>query len=279
MAPFPRATHTGMLEFSDMRISCSVLENGARILNTTNMYAAFGRKKGGKSKLPSTFNPIVPKNLVQYVADAREKGLFDSIQYVSVRGKQSEGFKAEIIVAVCEAYLKARDESALLSSQQHLAQLSEIIVRSLAKTGIIALVDEATGYQYDREKDALQKILKQYILEDFLPWQARFPREYYRQLFRLYGLNYNPYSVKRPQYLGGFTNKYVYGKLPPGVLDELRKKNPERKVRHHQFLTPDTGIAHLDKHLNKLVTVMQLSKNLSTFEANFDQVFDKSGAI
>ena len=37
------------------------------------------------------------------------------------------------------------------------------IIRSVAKVGIVALVDEATGYQYEREKDELQKILKAYL--------------------------------------------------------------------------------------------------------------------
>lgn len=41
---------------------------------------------------------------------------------------------------------------------------ANIIIRSVAKVGIVALVDEVTGYQYEREKDELQKILKAYIL-------------------------------------------------------------------------------------------------------------------
>lgn len=42
-------------------------------------------------------------------------------------------------------------------------------MRVFARVGITALVDEATGYQYDREKNELQKILKAYIAEDLLP--------------------------------------------------------------------------------------------------------------
>ena len=44
--------------------------------------------------------------------------------------------------------------------QLETAQQAEIIMRGLAHIGIIALVDEATGYQRDRASDALSKILE-----------------------------------------------------------------------------------------------------------------------
>jgi hypothetical protein len=37
------------------------------------------------------------------------------------------------------------------------------LLRGFARVGIIALVDEATGFQRDRTKDALSKILEAYI--------------------------------------------------------------------------------------------------------------------
>mgnify|MGYP003561277120 CR=1 FL=1 len=52
-------------------------------------------------------------------------------------------------------------------------------MRAFARVGITALVDEATGYQYERENDELQKILKAYISEELLPWQKRFPDIFY----------------------------------------------------------------------------------------------------
>jgi len=52
--------------------------------------------------------------------------------------------------------------------QKIIADQCEILVRSFAKVGIIALVDEATGYQYEREKAELQVILKTYISEEIL---------------------------------------------------------------------------------------------------------------
>jgi hypothetical protein len=47
-----------------------------------------------------------------------------------------------------------------------------------ARVGIIALVDEATGYQEVRDHEALQEILKRYISEELLVWVRTFPMEF-----------------------------------------------------------------------------------------------------
>jgi len=60
---------------------------------------------------------------------------------------------------VCEVYLEARKANALLPSQKHIAERAEILIRGLATVGIIALIDEATGYQQLREERALATIL------------------------------------------------------------------------------------------------------------------------
>jgi len=46
------------------------------------------------------------------------------------------------------------------------------------------------------------------------------------KLFRLKNLPYPPISAKRPSYIGHWTNDIVYDRLAPGVLSDLRKKNP-----------------------------------------------------
>ena len=64
----------------------------------------------------------------------------------------------------------------LKANQERLARMAEIIVRSCAKVGIEALVDEATGYQQVREKRALQIKLQAFIAEEMQEWVKTFPR-------------------------------------------------------------------------------------------------------
>jgi len=274
-----QATHKGILDIAGSEVACAVLSNGKRIISQTSLFSAFDRPRKGEKRQEGLPSIIGASNLVTYVTDeVREKCL--PIHYIHTNGTLASGYDAELIPIVCELYLKANDEKALVESQQKIVLRATAIIRALAKVGITALIDEATGYQYDREKDELQRILRAYIAEDFLKWQARFPRKYYQELFRLFNWEYDPHSLKRPQYLGKFTNEYVYKQLPPGVLEELKNKNPKnmngnRRHRHHQHLTPEVGLPHLDRHLTKLITVMELSDNVDTFKKNYQRVFNK----
>ncbi len=272
------ATYRGYVKIGNVEIPCAVLENGKRVISQTGLFQCFERPRKGEVRQEGLPSILGAKNLLPFVTDdVREKCVV--IPFLHSNGKIAYGYDAELIPLVCEVYLKAQDEPDVLHATQiKIAAVSQIIIRSLAKLGIIALIDEATGAQYDREKDALQKILSAYISEDFLKWQSRFPRKYYQELFRLYKLKYDPISLKRPQFIGKFTNKYVYKMMPPGILEELQKRNPitekgTRSRKHHQLLTEEIGITHLERHVTKLVTVMELSESPRDFDNKFQKVF------
>ncbi|MGM0826571.1 MAG: P63C domain-containing protein [Pseudomonadota bacterium] len=270
-------THKGDLLIAEKSISCAVLSNGKRIITQTALFDAFDRPRKGEKRIEGLPSIVGAKNLIPFVSDElREKA--EPIHYYLQNGNVASGYDAELIPLVCELYLIAHDYEALIDSQEKMVVQANTLIRSLAKVGITALIDEATGYQYDRENNALQELLKAYISEDFLKWQARFPRKYYQELYRLYGWDYNPLSMKHPQYLGKFTNEYVYDHLPEGVLAELKAKNPRnengnRVKKHHQFLTGDIGVPHLERHITKLITIMELSDGVDDFKDNFNRVF------
>ena len=234
------------------------------------------------SKLEKDLPSIIgAKNLLPYVTEELRESC-KAIHYFDSKGKIDVGYDAILIPLVCNLYLDAEQENSrvLVPSQYKVVERAKILVRSLAKVGITALIDEATGYQYDREKDELQKLLSKYIAEEFLPWTSRFPKEYYEEIFRLYGWEYNPLSLARTPFIGKFTNEYVYKEMSPEVLEELKKANPvkengRRRRKHHQYLTRQIGIPHLKQHLTKLITVMQLSENIDYFKKNFKRAFKK----
>lgn len=167
--------------------------------------------------------------------------------------------------------------------QLNKAQNAEILMRGLAHIGIIALIDEATGYQADRNEAELQKLLSLYLSEERLKWAKVFPDEYYRQLFRLKGWSYNPVDVRRPKVVGQITNTIVYKKLPPGVMEELKRLNPvknkktyRREATFHQHLSNDIGQQDLRDHLLQLIAVMRLSPNWGAFKRNFARAFPEN---
>jgi hypothetical protein len=156
---------------------------------------------------------------------------------------------------VAEQLGNARSAGGVLKpSQVHIAAKAELIIRGLAHVGIIALVDEATGYQDDRDRRALAKILEAFVQKELKPWVHTFPADYYRELYRLRGLAYPPKGNKMPRYFGVLTNNIVYERLAPGVLAELRRITPRDdkgrlKDHLHRRLTDDVGHPKLLQHL------------------------------
>jgi len=278
MTKLPKATHQGVLRIGDTEMPCFNLEDGKRVISGRGMTTAIGMRGRGQGVTRivthSTIKPFINKDL--------DLAIQNPIYFVgssSRKKKPSAGYEATILHDLCQAILDARDAGVLKTEQeQRYARYCEILVRSFAKVGIIALVDEATGYQFERDRYELEKILEAYIAKELLPWTKRFPDEFYRQLFRLRGWQYSPLSVKRPKDVGKLTNQLIYQKLPKGILKELRKKNPTiepgyRRHKHHQFLTGDIGNPHLERHIASVTTLMRASASWRNFERLFQRAF------
>lgn len=69
----------------------------------------------------------------------------------------------------------------------HIASQAEILMRGFARVGIVALIDEVTGYQRDRKRDALAAILEKYIAKEMRPWLKTFQLEFLKS-FAAYGV-------------------------------------------------------------------------------------------
>ena len=289
----PKVTHRGELAIGDQKIPCAVLDNGKRVISETGLsHALLGSRSGAsrrqKKQQESEGSPIpvflAPTNLKPFITSELVSGPLTPITYQD-KGRIIYGFEATLLPTVCDIWLKAREAGALQKQQLDKAQNAEVLMRGLAQVGIIALIDEATGYQAERDKDDLQKFLAMYLSEERLKWAKMFPDEYYRQLFRLKGWTYSPLSVKRPKLVGMLTNQLVYEKLPGNALEELRRLNPvknkatwRREGTHTQHLSKDLGQVDLRDHLLQLIAVMRVSKNWEVFKRNFAEAFPTAGS-
>ena len=222
------------------------------------------------------------KALIPYVQKENRQDQLLMIEYYTKTGGIAKGYNALILPVLCDIYLEARFDKILSKTQEPIAQKAELLTRAFSRLGIIALVDEATGYQGDRQKDELQKILSAYISKELLPWQKRFPNEYYEQICRLRGWNFDPFSQNRPQIIGKITNQIVYQLFPDQILDELKKLNPpndsgNRPHRFHQYLTLDIGNINLERHLAQVIVLMRISKTWAEFEDKLYEAFPRYG--
>ena len=283
------------LKLGELEIPCYVLEDGTRVFSGRGIQKALGTTATSGTWLSRFVNksdvtPFFKTGIIEQINSPIK------FKRPTAGGSQSitYGYDVTILIDICDAILEANKTGTL--NDGLLAINAEIIMRSVAKVGIIALVDEVTGYQYNREKDELQKILKAYISEELLPWQKRFPDIYYKELFRLNGWDFTVNGIiKRPGVIGKWTNTLIYEQLPKGVLDELKERTPKsssgnRTARYHQLLTLDVGEPNLNAQIGQVITLFQLSDNMKhmwqqfsklksrqqgQFEIPFD--FDKQG--
>jgi hypothetical protein len=265
------------LRIGDIEIPCYVLEGEIRVLSQRAMISGLGMGTGD-DRLAAF---VGGKGITPYVSSELSETIKKPIRFAPPHGGRSAfGYPATILADICDAVLAARKDGALLSQQLHIADQCEILLRGFARVGIIALVDEATGYQADRAKDALARILEEFVAKELQPYIPTFPDDYYHEMFRLRGLSFPNDTVKRPQYFGTLTNDVIYKRLAPGVLEELKKITPKNESGRHknklfQRLTTNTGYPKLREHLGRVIGTMENSKDWPDFKAKLDKKYPR----
>mgnify|MGYP000948696708 FL=1 len=271
--------YEGTLNLGENKLPCYVLEDGTRVLSGRKMQEILKVVDGNISgtKLPQFLSNSILKPFIFSNKDAAH---FDPI--ICFKGKQRiNGYEATVLTDICEAILSARRSGVKMTERQQIvANQCEILLSSFAKIGIIALIDEATGYQNEREHFELQKILSAYISEEILKWQLTFTDDFYREVYRLWGLPFIPKYIKnKPSFIGKLTTKYIYDLLPDGVVDKIKEKTGKTdkgnwKYKWHQSLTPEIGREHLKKQIIEVTTLMSISKSKSEFNELFERKYN-----
>lgn len=279
------------LVLAGVEIQAYVLEDETRVLARAGFLKAIGRTgkaKGGRQYDEGFQTPVflTADNLKPFISQDILSNS-NPIVFTAPNGMEVIGYRAEFLPEVCEVFLDAHEAGALRKNQIHIAERCKILHRAFAKTGIIALVDEATGYQGVRPQDALQKYLEMIVRKELAAWAKRFPDEFYENIYKLKnwpwpGMQKNRYSV-----VAHYTRDLVYDRIAPTLLEELEAKNPkndkgERANKFHQWLTEDVGHPMLAQHLHSLIMFQRLAISSgygwNRFVKMVDAVLPKKGS-
>lgn len=242
------------LKLGKVELPCYVLNNGMRVFSGRGIQKALGYE----SKSGQWMNSFLrTEGLVSYFhagVSSVAKQLESPVKFRrnSAGGSQSMtyGYDATILVDICSAIIDANRAGDY--SDVSIVNNADTIIRAVAKTGIIALVDEATGYDKakERSKTELQDWLAKYINAEADRWVKMFPDQFFEDVNKMRGWSWDC----KPRYMGKIINDIVYERIAPFILEELRKKNPKldngnRKYKFHQFLTSEEGKPLLKQHL------------------------------
>jgi hypothetical protein len=301
-ADLPRATHDGPLHLADAMLMAAVLPNGKRLIVQGTMLMAIGRSRTPKAGTGATVNVdglpffLSAEILKPFITD--ELRLSTTPIFFRLKsGQRAVGFDAQLLPGVCRVYQRLRDtllaelakgeskeaEKArtVYARYKHIITRCDELSHGFSQRGILALVDDATGYQDDKMRQEIDRIIQTYVSPTLIPWvTAKFPPAFFREAYRLLGWKYEPGQTKHSSYMGKFINKYVFAGLPPGVLEELKARLPKnekgnRRAKLWQQLTIETGIPHLDQQLTVDLALMQISDTKQQFHEHWDKLFGK----
>ena len=300
-ADLPRATHDGPLQLGDAVLVAAVLPNGKRLIVQGTMLMAIGRSRTPKAGTGGSVNVdglpffLSAETLRPFITD--ELRLSTTPIFFRLKGGQrAVGYDALLLPLVCKVYQDLRDSlmkkltkgdkkegtaaKHIYAKYEHIITRCDELSHGFSQRGILALVDDATGYQDDKVRQEIDRIIQAYVSPSLAPWVQKFPHSFFREAYRLLGWEYKTGQTKHSPYMGKFINKYVFDALPPGVLDELKARLPKnehgnRRAKLWQLLTVDTGIPHLDRQLTADLTLMQISESKQQFEDHWDKLFGK----
>jgi hypothetical protein len=268
----PKATHEGHFYIGPTKIFAAVLPDGKRVLSQGTFLKAIGRSRSPKAgtgvQTTVEGTPVfLQADILQPFVDDELRVSTAPVFFMTKSGQKKAGYDAQLLPMVAEVYLKlrdacARDRKPVPKQYVHLVNACDVVMRGLARVGIAALIDEATGYQEVRDRRALQEILDKYLLKEHAAWAKRFPDRFYKEIFRLRKWEWKGMKVNRPQCVAHYTTDLVYSRLLPGIVTELEARNPKdehgtRKLAHHQFFTEDIGHPALGQHIDNVVKIMQ----------------------
>jgi hypothetical protein len=289
--PLRRASHGGTLTVGDLKIPCYVLDDGTRVLSQRGLNEVFGITHGGASRDGGQKMPryVGQKVLEPFIPNELTAGIAEPIKFTPPHGGNPVGgIVATVLPDVCNVWLRAREARALRTVRQlETAQKAEILTRGFAHIGIIALIDEATGYQGVRPQDALQKYLEMIVRKELAAWAKKFPDEFYENIYKLKGWAWPGMGRNRFSVVAHYTNDLVYERIASGLVDELKRKTPKNEKGHrpnklHQWLSDEIGDPLLAQHLHSLVMFQRLAitsgYGWKRFVKMVDQVLPRRGA-
>ncbi len=247
----PFAKWRGEIDLGGDELDVYVLDTGERVISTRAAVKSFSSTDSG--------------NLGNYIGVAALKSYINSdlilgeLLEFSIPGTQfvGRGMTTEHFELICRGYVQALYEKAPLTDRQReIAIKCAVLSAGLTRTGLDALIDEATGYQHERAEDALQVKLRLFIAEELRAWEKTFPDEIWEEFGRL--TNWKGPLNSRPKYWGKLVIELIYDTLDPDVAKFLRENRPPPGVHWHRKLTDNHGARAL---VSRCYEVVGLAKS------------------
>jgi hypothetical protein len=273
--PIPLAQWPGILKIGSVELPVYVLDDGRRVISRTGAITVLtGKDSGGN--IQSYLGAGALKN---YLPEDWPDQLME-FKLPGVHNKTVRGMAAETFLDICRAYVRALSDDALETERQvDLAMKAGMFLAACAKVGLVALIDEATGYQYERPEDALQFKLRLFLEEEMRKWEATFPDELWREFGRL--TNWHGQIMHRPKYWGKLVLELIYDYLDADVAQWLREHNPkpQKGRNHHQWLSSQYGLKKLTEHIWMVIGLARACESMPELKQRMADIYGRQPVL
>lgn len=257
----------GQINLGGDPIDCYVLNSGQRVISLRAAVKSIADADSGdlaKFIGVSSLKPFIDKDIV----------LAELLEF-SIPGTQfkGSGLTTEVYELILRAYVHALHEGAPLTDRQReIAIKCAVISAGLVRLGLDALVDEATGYQYERAEDALQVKLRAFIADELREWEKTFPDELWQEFGRL--TSWQGALHSRPKWWGKLVIELIYDTLDKDVAKYLKDNKPPQGVHWHRQLTENVGARQL---VSRCYEVIGMAKTCVSIRDLRDKVAEHYG--
>jgi hypothetical protein len=281
----PEAKYRGFLNLLGVELPCYVLETGQRVIGRISMTEMLtGIKGGGDLEKYLSVQALRPFIDIKDVKERMVSFSQPEVQrLVASNHTTVKGLPPDLVIDICrgftsalEAHNQPDNHTQLSARQLSMAIQATQFLAAIAKVGLDALVDEATGYQYERAQDALEVKLKAYLETEMRKWEKTFPDELWIEFARL--TNWQGSVTQRPKYWGKLVMELVYQRLDKDVAEWLKNNAPKPRggQNYHQWLSSQYGLKKLVEHIWMLIGI---AKTCSTMTELRDKMAEMSGEV
>ncbi|MGY4663208.1 hypothetical protein ACVWZ9_004002 [Pseudomonas chlororaphis] len=264
----PFAKWRGKIDLGGDELDVYVLNTEARVIALRSAIKSISKTESGNLGAyigVSSIKPYVNSDLI----------LGELLDF-SIPGTQftGRGMTTEHFELICRGYVQALYEGAPLTDRQkEIAIKCAVLTAGLTRTGLDALIDEATGYQYERAEDALQVKLRAFIAEELRAWEKTFPDELWEEFGRLTGWA-TPLQT-RPKWWGKLVIELIYDTLDADVAAYLKANKPPAGVHWHRQLTENLGVRQLVSRCWEVIGVSKTCDNIHELRQRVAQHYGK----
>lgn len=266
-SPWRTVAREGLVRIGSYELTAYVITDGKsveRVLSTRAIVGALtsentektsGRKRGDLDQYLERLQP-----------DLAAKAAATNFDFDSPTGP-AHGYCSSVLADICDAYVSAALEGKLRANQKHLARNAHAISSALAKVGLDALIDEATGYQAEVRAGERQHAIDRYLRDHAARYERLLCDSLIRELSRLHGYTHG--RAQPPRFIMAFVGQVYADILGPDLHKELKERSGQR--REHSWLKPDV-MTMLVAKLEVVEALARTSLSKVDFRSRYESV-------